>query len=176
MSAQIDVAQLQHARGQWPAHRCELVAGAITISPPRGRWQELAVSRLSTLLDRATPAGDGQVLVDAEVVLGPTTVVRPDLVVVGGGHPHGLPELVVEVLDRSRRAVVTANMRAYASVGIPAVWFVDPLAPSLTAFALTTDTSGVVDLVERASARGDEVLVLTEPFRVAVRPSGLGIE
>lgn len=168
---------LTAAAEQWPEHRRELLGGSLVVSAPRGRWQQLALERLDALLQRTAPQ-DFLVDVDVELRLAPDTVIRPDLVVRRREESaRGIPALVVDILDRSRRLMArTAKLELYAAAGIKTVWLVDPLAPSLRVLTLSSAGDGGRTFLEAARAQGDEVLSLGEPFPVQVRPSGLGID
>ena len=139
-------------RGEWTVddlvhspddgQRYEILDGVLLVSPaPRVRHQ-IAIVRLTVLLDRVCPP-DHQVLV-APVDWQPDgrTSLQPDLMVVRldrlrEKNVAEAPTLVVEVLSPSTaRFDRMVKMSRYAEGGIAQCWLVDPAGPSVQVFAL----------------------------------------
>ncbi|WP_345526795.1 Uma2 family endonuclease [Nocardioides endophyticus] len=158
--------------------RHELVDGALVTTPaPRWRHQS-AIVRLLVALDATCPGDLRVVVAPFSVVLGPDTVVQPDLLVapraaITETELLGAPVLAVEVLSPSTTHIdLGLKKQRYAAAGCPAYWVVDPgttsTEPSITAFALE---DGIY--VEAAASRGDEPLTVASPYPVRVVPAEL---
>jgi Uma2 family endonuclease len=134
-----------------PTHMvAELIEGALHLHPRPSPRHSLASSSLGDEL--LSPFGKGRggpggwwILDEPEVHFGRDVVV-PDL---AGWRRERLPALpeaawfevapdwVCEVLSPSTRTLdLTDKRRLYAAAGVPFLWFVDPLARTLEAFAL----------------------------------------
>ena len=107
--------------------------------------------------------------------LGTTTNVQPDLLVVRhedidlDGNVAPTPLLVVEVVSPSSRLVdLHLKPALYAEIGVPSYWVVDPAEDWVVAHELRDST-----YVEAARADGDELVAVTEPFPVGLRPTDL---
>lgn len=158
--------------------RHELVDGALVMTPaPRWRHQS-AIVRLLVALDAACPDDLRVVVAPFSVVLGPDTVVQPDLLVapraaITETELQGAPLLAIEVLSPSTTHIdLGLKKQRYAAAGCPAYWVVDPgtaaAEPSITAFALEDG-----EYVEAAASRGNEPLTVDSPYPVRVVPSEL---
>lgn len=158
--------------------RHELVDGALVMTPaPRWRHQS-AVVRLLVALDAGCPPDLRVVVAPFSVVLGPDTVVQPDLLVaprsaISEAGLQGPPLLAVEVLSPSTVHVDLGLKKArYAAAGCQAYWVVDPGSPdhdpSITVWRL--EDGGYV---ETAVARGTESLIVQFPHPVHVVPAEL---
>ena len=163
---------------------CQLVFGNIVVTPPPGRWHDLAVDRLSLLLSRQ--AGEAfsveadtsttNLRISRDTLLRPDALVRRDL---PSGDARsadagfgGVPDLVVEVLSRqSAHLDREVKHGIYERLGAPSYWVVDPLRPSLTVWELEDGRYVVCAQVE-----GDDVAELTKPFPVRIRPTGFGVD
>jgi Uma2 family endonuclease len=155
--------------------RYELIDGVLFVSPaPRWEHQHACV-QLTVSLSLACPP--------ELVVFGPTpdvrkgarTSVQPDLCVVRStdlipSEPYlGVPLLAVEVLSPSSEGIDRLLKRdVYARLGVPQYWIVDAAKPAITVLALTGTTYS-----DQATVRGDELLAISDPFPVAVRPAQL---
>lgn len=158
--------------------RHELVDGALVMTPaPRWRHQS-AVVRLLVALDDACPSELRVVVAPFSVVLGPDTVVQPDLVVsprsaITETEVAGPPLLVVEVLSPSTIHIDLGLKRArYEAAGCPAYWVVDPgsetTPPSITVWTLVRG-----GYVRSGHAAGPDPLDVTDPYPVRVVPGDL---
>jgi len=120
------------------APRCELVGGVLHVTPAPSNWhQDLALVIASRLRAHCRRTRCGKVVIAPfDVVLGPTTVVQPDVLFVGTarlgevlGDPlrgRGAPDLVVDVLSPgTRRLDRTKKRRAYSRAGVQELWLVD---------------------------------------------------
>ncbi|MGI9120303.1 MAG: Uma2 family endonuclease [Acidimicrobiales bacterium] len=95
-----------------------------------------------------------RVLADAELLIRPDLVKRPDIQVVderevGGARVTGVPLLVVEIHSPSTKILdLTEKRHVYAEAAIPAYWLVDPDAETITVLELVDG-----EYVERAVPR-----------------------
>jgi len=158
--------------------RHELVDGALVMTPaPQWRHQS-AVVRLVVALDAACPADLRVVVAPFAVLLGPDTVVQPDLLVaprsaISDTGLDGPPLLAIEVLSPSTTHIDLGLKKArYEAAGCPSYWVVDPGSaehePSITAWQLEDDA-----YVETATARGGERLNVAQPYAVQISPADL---
>lgn len=154
-------------------HRYELSYGALVVTPaPDTRHQAVATAVGGVLLARKLRSQ--RVLVEAELLIRPDVVKRPDVQVadenlVGGQYVAGVPDLVVEVHSPSTRVLdLTEKRLVYAQAGIPAYWLVDPEAQTLTVLELRGDAYESVGVVD---AEGSfEVSV---PFAMTIEGSAI---
>lgn len=91
------------------------------------------------------PPGCRVFIAPVDVVLGPKTVVQPDVVVVcdpaklaNGRYVDGAPDLVVEILSpaTAKKDRLTKRL-AYQAAGVPEYLIIDPAADTLEQFLLT---------------------------------------
>ena len=81
------------------------------------------------------------------------------------------PALAVEVLSPSGALHdLNSKKAAYARMGTPSYWVVDPRRPSLTVFELDGTTFGYERVAEVV---GDKAFEATQPFPVRVVPAEL---
>lgn len=137
--------------------RWELIEGVVYDMAPAPvlRHQALALGVGFWLKDRIPPPrpGDGggdeppgcRVFVaPVDVVLGPSTVVQPDVVVVcdpaklaNGHYVDGAPDLVVEILSpRTAKKDRLTKRLAYQAAGVPEYLIIDPAADTVEQFLL----------------------------------------
>jgi Uma2 family endonuclease len=160
--------------------RYEAVEGRpVMTSGPSGRHQKVVAELLHRLMTAARPSGLWALPSPFDWVLWQVpalTVRQPDLVVVTAdqGHQDRLttpPLLVVEVLSRTTRTTDARDKRQeYARAGATRYWIVDIEIPAIEALVLDGDTG---TYRTEAVAKGDEPLVVNEPFPVAVIPADL---
>lgn len=155
-------------------HRYELVDGVLLMSPSPRPVHQRAVARLLVALVAACPPELEVLPAPVDVILADDTVFIPDVVV---GHRSaftdqglvGAPVLAVEVLSRRTRLVDLELKRArFEEAGCPNYWLVDPGEPWLRCLALRGGR-----YVTAASAHGDDVVELDEPFPVRLSPEDL---
>ena len=117
--------------------RHELLDGVHAVTPPPAYRHQDVLSRLMSALLRAVdPHPRLRVLTSpADIVLGPRTLVQPDLFVVRIDPEHppvawadaGLPLLAIEILSPSTAARDRgAKRRIYQAAGVAEYWIVDP--------------------------------------------------
>jgi Uma2 family endonuclease len=121
--------------------RYELSSGSLIVTPaPNTRHQALAAAVAAFLHVRKLPSQ--RVLVEAELVIGPDMVKRPDIQVVsenlvGGQSIVGVPDLVVEIHSSATRVLdLTEKRFVYAAAMIPSYWLIDPDTSTLTILGL----------------------------------------
>ena len=157
--------------------RYELLDGVLVVTPAPGWPHQEMVGGLYLLLRAACPP-------DLRVLLAPFAVrpnlhneLQPDLLVARYDDltlkdlPVA-PVLAVEVLSRSTRLVdLNLKRAAFARLGVPSYWLLDPepAAPSITALEL--DDGG--EYHEAGRAVGDEEFAAERPFPVRLRPADL---
>jgi len=139
--------QLPEAEG----FRYEIIEGVLYMAPAPGPYHERVVISLGARLFTAIEdTGLGQVFASPDIVIGPFTL-RPDAVVVLNARLGvvaekrlvGAPDLVVEIASPSTAAYdrnpVDGKRGAYARMGIPEYWIVDPVERSVELFTLEGD-------------------------------------
>lgn len=131
----------------------ELSFGTLVVTPaPNTRHQAVAAAVVGFLVARKPPSQ--RVLLEAELLIRPDVVKRPDVQVVdeslvGGQYVAGVPALVVEVHSPSTKVLdLTEKRLVYAQARIPAYWLVDPDARTVTILELTADAYREVAVVE----------------------------
>lgn len=148
------------------------------MSPAPGLPHRRVAFRLARVLDDACPD-------ELEVVIAPFVVrpddsneLQPDVLVASRSDltDKNLPKapvLVVEVFSPNSR-LVDANLKraAYARMGVPSYWLIDPVKPSVTVLELGEDG----DYRKIAHLEGDEVLTVDAPFPVRFSPAQLVTE
>jgi Uma2 family endonuclease len=109
------------------------------------------------------------VLVEAELVIGPDMVKRPDIQVVsenlvGGQSIVGVPDLVVEIHSSATRVLdLTEKRFVYAAAKIPSYWLIDPDTSTLTILGLKDNAYEEVAVVTAPSSHD-----VTIPFAMRV--------
>lgn len=116
--------------------RHELLGGKHVMTPPAGCDHGALVARIAAILDAfVRPRRLGWVMVEPAVRLSADTCVGPDVAFLDAGrgrlrrrtHLHGAPDLAVEVLSPSTRALDTGRkLRLYRDHGVREYWIVDP--------------------------------------------------
>lgn len=147
----------------------ELIDGTLIVSPPPGRRHQRALARLVEHLDDVCPE-DLAVLCPPYVVrMSTDTELRPDLQVawevdIEGEVVLDAPELVVEVVD-PRTTINDLNNKkaAYARMGVPHYWLLDPTRPSLLVYELDGNRYRHVTRV-----RAEEPFETADPFPVRI--------
>jgi Uma2 family endonuclease len=106
-----------------------------------------------------------------DVILGPATLVQPDVLVVRTDEierleSRALPVLAVEVLSPSTRHYDRGTKRlAYHEAGIASYWIVDPEAPSITVLEWADG-----ELVDEHTVVGADAFTVERPFPFTVHP------
>ncbi|HLQ36783.1 MAG TPA: Uma2 family endonuclease [Planctomycetota bacterium] len=131
--------------------RHELLDGVHVVTPSPESYHQELVARLVTELGlRVGRPRLGRVLVaPMDVLLSDNDVVQPDVLVVVTAHSQriernriaGAPDLVIEVLSPSTSSRDRGEKKArYLATGVPECWLVDPVARTVTQFALRGDS------------------------------------
>jgi Uma2 family endonuclease len=143
--------------------RYELMEGELFVVSPAPSTRHQTVSRrlLFALMDALEQSGLAQVFnAPIDLVLSQTTVVQPDLIVIGSVHAsiitdraiEGIPDIVVEILSPSsldRDQYI--KKRLYQQFGVPEYWVVDPEYGFLVVYRLDQGTYGIRARYDRAS-------------------------
>lgn len=154
--------------------RHELLEGVLVMTPSPSGPHQTVVKVLLTLLDAGRPADLLVRCAPLDVMLGPDTVIEPDLLVCtrsshGERGVAGPPLLAVEVLSPSTRPFDLGRKRQLLeAAGCPSYWVVDPDSPSLTAWELADG-----QYVQGAEVIGDEAWTASSPYAVTIRPADL---
>jgi Uma2 family endonuclease len=147
----------------------ELIDGVLIVSPPPGRRHQRALVRLAELLDDACPEELAVLWPPYVIRTSLDTELRPDLQVawdedIVGEVVLDAPELVVEVVDPNTTINDLNNKKAaYARMGVPHYWVLDPVRPSLLAHDLDGD-----GYREVACVCAEEPFEVDDPFPVRV--------
>ncbi len=151
------------------AHWSELSYGSLIVTPaPANRHQALLVN-IAAFLHNHRPASL-RVLAEAELLIRPDLVKRPDIQVVdkreiGGARVTGVPLLVVEIHSSSTKVLdLTEKRHVYAQAAVPAYWLVDPTSETVTILELVEG-----GYVERTVLSGDGEFEVTAPFPMTLR-------
>lgn len=154
--------------------RYELVDGLLIVSPAPRHLHQRAIGNLYLLLRAACPIGLEVILAPFDVALSDDTVMQPDLLVARDEEftPRDLPTaplLAVEVLSPSTRAYdLLLKKDSLQRAGCRHYWVVDPDVPAITTWSLVGGA-----YAETATATGDDVLTVTEPYEITIVPSAL---
>lgn len=155
--------------------RYELIDGELLVSPAPGLPHQRVAFRLARILDDACPDEGEVVIAPFSVQPDDTNDLQPDVLVARRSDltDKNLPKapvLAVEVFSPNSR-LVDANLKraAYARLGVPCYWLVDPIKPSVTVLELGGDG----DYRQAAHVGGDEVLTTDTPFPVRFSPAEL---
>lgn len=153
--------------------RYELSYGTLVVTPaPNTRHQAVMVAVVSFLHSRKLPSL--RVLAEAELLLQPGLVKRPDVQVVdenlvGGQSIVGTPLLVIEIHSPATKVLdLTEKRFVYAEAGIPAYWLIDPDGRTVTVLELEGG-----QYVERAVLAQDAEFAVSVPFGMTVRAAEL---
>ena len=154
-------------------NRYELIEGSLHVTPSPIRIHQRVHSNLFGLLRDACPPHLEVLSAPFDVVLGPATVVEPDVLVTEVDSPGEKrlevpPVLVVEVLSPSTRLYDLGTKRlVYREAGVGAYWVVDPADPSLTAWRWDGDHEA------EQRIEGDTTATVDWPYEITVTPSRL---
>jgi Uma2 family endonuclease len=156
--------------------RYELIDGELLVSPAPGWAHQEAAYTLYTLLRQVCPPGLR--VIGAPFAVRPDTFneLQPDVMVARYDDLTerglaGAPLLAVEVISpTSRLRDASLKKAAYARLGVPSFWLVDPdpERPALTAF----DLAGA-EYRQEAYVVGEAPWTATRPLRVSLVPADL---
>lgn len=155
-------------------HRYELIDGTLVVTPAPSIRHQIAVGKLFDLLRGECPAHLIVFAAPVDVVLAPSTVLEPDVLVARRADltPRNLPAapvLAVEVLSSSTRRIDLGTKRlALGGAGVASYWVVDPDEPALTVFELVSG-----ELVETARVVGSESYETAAPYPITAVPDQL---
>lgn len=156
-------------------HRCELLEGALIVSPRPGLLHQAVAGELFFVLRLACPPGL-RVLPEPAVQVSADTEFVPDIAVVRDDQITGVrcmsaPLLAVEVRSPSTALIDLNRKKAvYERFGVPSYWIVVPdrAAPELITFELRDG-----HYEQAACVTGEGTLRATRPFTVEVTPGHL---
>lgn len=154
--------------------RYELIDGVLIVSAAPRPVHQRALLNLVRTIDRTMPPGLEMLPAPLDVVLADDTVMQPDLLVapIEDFSEIDLPTaplLAIEVLSPSTRSIdLSVKKDRLERAGCPHYWIVDPIEPSIQAWALRDGRYAVA-----GNASGDAVLTVTEPFPITIIPSAL---
>lgn len=150
--------------------RCELIDGALYVSPSAGRRHNDVVMHLFRLLDAVRPLDITIYNVPYDYRLPDGSELVPDITVartadIGDKRITATPLLVVEVISPSSRLMDPLIKREkYQAAGVPAYWIADPVARRLTVLELSAG-----HYKPRAVLEGPEQdVTLDQPYPVTV--------
>ncbi len=155
-------------------HRYELIDGALIVTPAPSPGHQTGLAALLVLLTTSCPDHLRVLPAPLDIALDEHSVLEPDLLVARKDRftNRDLPEpplLAVEVLSPSTRLIdLNLKKARYETAGCPSYWIVDPVDESIRTFQLDEDR-----YVESGRAAGQELLEVTRPFPVAIRPAEL---
>jgi len=155
------------------SNRYELIDGALHVSPSPVLLHQRVVFNIAHDLREACPVELEVLPAPVDVILGPSTLVIPDVFVipvdrVGLDRIENPPLLVVEVLSPSTRLYdLGTKSLAYRAAGVTSYWVVDPVAPTMTEYRW----EGGAETAR--TAEGDEPLVVERPFPLTIVPAEL---
>jgi Uma2 family endonuclease len=142
--------------------RYELMEGELFVSPaPATRHQTVSRRLQFALMNALETPGLAQIFnAPTDLLLAPTTVVQPDLIIIGTGRGsiiteravEGVPDAVVEILsptslDRDQHI----KRRLYQQFAIPEYWVVDPEHGMIVVHRIDQGTYGIRARYDRAS-------------------------
>lgn len=127
--------------------RYQVLEGELVVSPAPQLLHQDTVLQLALILSGYVKARDlGKIYVaPVDVVLGPTTVVQPDVLFVRGEHMEivtdqniqGPPDLCVEVLSPGTESTDRERKKAlYARFDVREYWIIDPIRRTVTIYTL----------------------------------------
>lgn len=155
-------------------YRHELLDGVLVMAPTPGRRHQDIVPRVWQVLVAAAPRECKVMVAPFEVVLGPRTLLEPDVLValradVGPARLETAPLLAVEVASPSTRIFDLGRKKEILSeAGCPSYWTIEPDGPELTAWGLVEGA-----YVVEARVRGGESWTAERPFAVTITPNDL---
>lgn len=163
-------------RDAWPddGRRRELLDGLLVMAPTPSVPHQAIVGSLYMLLRTHAPRACRVLVAPTDVVLGPRTVIEPDVLVVRradsqGDRLQGIPLLAVEVASPSTRLIDLGRKKELlAQAGCPSYWTIEPSIPDLTVWSLVDG-----EYVETAHVAGSETYTAAQPFPVTIAPEEL---
>jgi Uma2 family endonuclease len=159
--------------------RIELLDGGLLVSPrPNAPHQDISGNLYATLLPRGNEAGL-RVRLDVNVRLSVNSIVQPDLIVSRGPRVVNVTDasdvlLACEVISPSNATMDRVlKKQLYAAAKIK--WYL-LIEPDMTAYESVTLKLFRLEGAEYAAyaiAKGEETLILDDPFPVAINANGL---
>ena len=154
--------------------RHELLDGVLVMTPAPGIRHQGIVLTLASLLKSHAPRACTVLIAATDVVLGPGTVLEPDVVVarradVTERDVPTAPLLAVEVLSPSTGLFdLGRKLELLEQAGCPSYWTVDPAGPELTVRELVDGR-----YVVTARVGPDDTWTADAPYPVAITPRDL---
>jgi Uma2 family endonuclease len=161
--------------------RHELIDGEHYVSPAPNLKHQSIVLNLGVILSTFVRAHRlGKVLVaPVDVLFSEIDVVEPDVLFVAAGSAErlreryvaGAPDLVVEVLSPSSRAIdKIKKRRLYEARGVPEYWIVDPAAELLEVYRTAADGRLALQATLSPDGGGDTLETSLMPgLRISLR-------
>lgn len=140
-----------------PDARHEYIEGCLVVNPRRTGEHQVALRRLTRLLEDA--AAPGYEVYDEWAWKPERDEWGPDIMVCPRQRAAvrftGTPELIVEILSSNRARDLVMKANRYAAAGLPRYWVLGPEALVITAFELREGA-----FVEVANAEADDTVTL----------------
>jgi len=142
----------------------QVIEGELFVSPaPRTTHQDIIVNILVLLQTHVKVHNLGKVYVaPTDVLLGPTTVVQPDILfirrenmgIITELNIQGPPDLCIEVLSPGTESVDRERkMAVYARYGVQEYWIIHPMRQMVSIYVREGDV-----FVRRIEATGDDAI------------------
>jgi Uma2 family endonuclease len=154
--------------------RYEIIDGELVIMSSPSVTHQRVLQRLYLAFHaQVQQRGQGEVfLAPLDVIMSPTRVVEPDLIIVRPNNRgilktriEGIPDLLVEILSPSNhKHDIVTKRRLYARARVPEYWIVDPEAQTIEVLALVD--GGLTFRQHGWSAPGD--IATSATFEIAV--------
>jgi Uma2 family endonuclease len=131
-------------------NRYEILDGELSVTPaPRTKHQSISGHLYRILANHIVANQLGDIYAaPTDVILATTTVVQPDLIVIGNDRRgivteraiEGAPTLAVEILSpTTERTDREIKAQLYAKYVVPHYWLIDPDQPTIEAYELAGD-------------------------------------
>lgn len=154
----------------------DVVDGVVIVSPAPAGVHQTVVENVFKLLLGVCPAGTRAAVAPRDWVLWqlPLRVRQPDVMIIADDQARAPrlsepPLLAVEVISPTSREQDLVHKPAdYAEAGLQHLWLVDPALPEVVVRRWDGNEWGEV-----GRAAGDEVLDVSDPVAVSLRPSDL---
>jgi Uma2 family endonuclease len=149
--------------------KCELVDGVLIEMPPARRSHQMIAARLAVALDADCPPRYA-VTLDNEILISPTHVRRPDLLIVTAkaadrNDYRWLPEetlLAIEIVSPgTKKSDREVKPKVYAGAGIPSYWRIEQ-----EPVVVRTYTLDPVRMAYWPTGRFNDVIKVDRPWEI----------